>query len=83
MFLWAKQLVFHVRQAASNLRARTDPHSLLCPDSPAHSTEPLNAKAAFRQPLAPGQTAEACQAHLLKDLPDSPHHLSDQLKFPF
>ena len=41
MFLWAKQLVFHVRQAASNLRARTDTHSLLCPDSPAHGTEPL------------------------------------------
>lgn len=77
MFPWAKQLVFDVHWAESNLRAETVSHSFLNPDSPTHSTESTHEMTAFVLPLTLFHPSEICQIHLLKDI-----YLPDCLSYP-
>lgn len=67
MFLWAKQLVFHVLWAEP-LEDETVSHSFLNPDSPTHSTESTHEMTPFLLPLTSFYPTEICQIHLLKNV---------------
>lgn len=66
MFLWAKQLIFPVHQAVSNLRAGSGSHSSLRPDSLTYGTKSICEMAAFRLPLTSFHPIEISQIQLLK-----------------